>query len=63
MNGSRIAGFVVLALVWGWLVWALLLRGGGFSGKNVFLIVASGIIIFVPLWKKYFRASDKRHEK
>ncbi len=59
MNGSRIAGLVVLALVWCWLVWALLVRGGGFNGKNVFLIVASGIIIFVPLWKKYFKKDGK----
>lgn len=57
MNGSRITGLIVLALVWVWLVWALL-HGGGFTPKNVFLIGASGIIIFVPLWKKYFRKKD-----
>lgn len=59
MNGSRIIGLIVLALVWCWLVWALISSGGGFTAKNVFIIIASGIIIFVPLWKKYFRKEQK----
>lgn len=59
MNSSRIIGVIVLALVWCWLVWAMLTTAGGFTAKNVFLIVASGIIIFVPLWKKYFRKPEK----
>lgn len=55
MNLVKIAGLTVLALVWLWLCHALISRGGGVTLKNLFLIGASGIIIFVPLWKKYFR--------
>lgn len=55
MNVGKTVGIILLALVWIWLCWALIARGGGFSGKNVFLVMASGIIIFVPLYKKYFR--------
>ncbi|MFG6427657.1 hypothetical protein [Lepagella muris] len=54
MQPVKIAGFSVLALLWIWLSLTLLLSGG-FNFKNLFLVVASGIIIFVPLWKKYIR--------
>lgn len=60
MNFVKIAGLTILALVWIWLCQALILQGGGFNLKNIFLIVASGIIIFVPLWKKYFRQDNNR---
>ncbi len=53
MNVVKIAGFLLLVLVWLWLCWSLLSLGGGVTLKNIFLIVASAIIIFVPLWKKY----------
>ena len=55
MNAVKIAGIMLLALVWLWLCWSLIALGGGFTMKNVFLIVASGIIVFVPVWKKYIR--------
>lgn len=63
MNAVRIVGFAVLALVWVWLSWSLLALGGGFNLKNIFLIVASGIIIFVPLRKKYGRQYDNNQKK
>lgn len=52
MKTTRVIGFFVLAIVWLWLV-RLLVVGGGWTLKTIFLIIASGIIIFVPLWKKY----------
>lgn len=55
MNAVKIAGFSLLALMWLWLSWSLLSLAGGFNLKNLLLIAASGIIIFVPLWKKYIR--------
>lgn len=62
MKGTRILGLAVLAVLWVWLVRALFVGAGGFTAKNVFLAVASAIIIFVPLYKKYFRVdnSDKK---
>lgn len=52
MGPGKIIGFAILAIIWGWLC-AIMLTTGGFSLKNLFLIVATGIIIFVPLYKKY----------
>ncbi len=60
MNAVKIIGFSVLALVWLWLCRTLIAYGGGSNMKNIFLIVASGIIIFVPLWKKYIRRDNNR---
>ncbi len=59
MSNLRIAGVILLAVVWGWLVRSILVYGGGFTAKNLFIIVASGIIIFVPIWKRYFRKEQK----
>lgn len=63
MNAVRIIGFAVLALVWLWLSWSLIALGGGLNLKNILLILASGIIIFVPLWKKYGRHDNNQTKK
>lgn len=51
MKYARYAGLAVLALVWLALC-RMLVQGIGFTFRSAFLIVASGIIIFVPLWRK-----------
>lgn len=53
MNAIKLGGVVLLALLWLWLSQAVLRSGGGFTLKNLLIIVMSGIIIFVPIWKKY----------
>ena len=58
MNISKTAGLILLLLLWLWLSRAIIVGGGGFTFKNIFIIGASGIIIFVPLWKKYFRKEN-----
>ena len=58
MQPTKIAGFSILALVWVWLCWSLFALGG-VNLKNILLVVATGIIIFVPLWKKYIRRDNK----
>lgn len=55
MKTSSIIGTVILALVWGWLAWGLL-SAGGVNLKNILILAMTGIIIFVPLYKKYFRS-------
>lgn len=60
MNIVKIVGLIILALVWVWLCQALITRGGGLTLKNLMIIGASGIIIFVPLWKKYFRQDNNK---
>lgn len=54
MNTLRTAGFILLVLLFIWLSRAIIVYAGGFNLKNLILIVGSGIIIFVPLYKKYF---------
>ncbi len=53
MGKSKLIGMTVLALVWLWLVW-MLLQAGGINLKNILVAAMTGIIIFVPLYKKYF---------
>lgn len=59
MKPTRIAGFALLALLWGWLCMGLLTSADGFNLKNILLALMSGIIIFVPLWKKYYRGKKE----
>lgn len=54
MKASATIGTALLGVVWIWLVWVLL-TSGGFTLKNLLIAVMTGIIIFVPIWKKYFR--------
>ena len=58
MGIGKAIGFGLLALLWIWLVQAIIVSGGGITFKNLFLIIASGIIIFVPLYKRYFRKNQ-----
>lgn len=59
---GKIAGLILLALIWIWLVYYLFTRGG-IDGKNIIVAVFSGIIIFVPLWKRYIRPILGRRKK
>lgn len=56
MNIVKIVGFLILAVLWIWLSAALL--ASGVTLKNLFIVMASAIIIFVPLWKKYVRQDN-----
>ncbi len=57
MNLGRKIGIGVLAAVWLWLAWYAL-TALGITLVNLLIIIMSGIIVFVPLWKKYIR-NDK----
>ncbi|MDE6637849.1 MAG: hypothetical protein K2K32_06405 [Muribaculaceae bacterium] len=59
MKPTRIAGLAVLALLWVWLRVGLLTSADGFNLKNILIAAMSGIIIFVPLYKKYFGGDKK----
>lgn len=54
MKTSHIIGILFLGVLWLWLCW-MLVAAGGWTPKNVFVIIASGIIVFVPLYKRYIR--------
>lgn len=62
MKIIRYVGLGVLVIAWIWLC-SVLLSSGGVTLKNLFLTVASGIIIFVPLWRKYFSDQEKGNRK
>ncbi len=60
MKTSHIISILFLGALWLWLCW-MLVTAGGWTPKTVFVIVASGIIVFVPLYKRYVRPNqDKR---
>lgn len=53
MKTTRMIGLAFLALLWAGLVYLMFARGGGLTLKNLFVAIASAIIIFVPIYKKY----------
>lgn len=57
MTTSRIIRFVFILALWLVLCYLLVTRRG-LDGMTVFIIVASGIVVWVPLYKKYIR--DKK---
>lgn len=54
-RATIITRFVILGILWLLLVVAMVVRTPKFTFYNAFVIVASGIIVFVPLYKKYCR--------
>lgn len=56
MKTSVIIGLSLLLVIWLWLAW-MLLSAGGLNLKNLLLLAMSAIIIFVPLFKKYFKGA------
>lgn len=62
-DSGKIFGLIFLAIIWIWLVYILFTRGG-LNMKNIFVAAASGIIIFLPLWKRYIQPLvEKKGEK
>lgn len=55
MSGSVIFRFIVLGLLWLALVGTILVRTPKITLYTLFVIVASAIIIFVPVYKKYVK--------
>lgn len=60
MNAIRIGGMLLLLALWIWLSVSLFRLGGGITLKNIFSVGASGIIIFLPLWRKYVKPQEDR---
>lgn len=48
---------MLLGAVWAWLAWIMLSKGG-LTLKDIIIVVMSGIIVFVPLWKRYGRKGE-----
>lgn len=54
MSNSNIFRFGCICVLWIFLCY-LVVKGRGIDTMSIFTIVASGIIVFVPLYKKYIR--------
>lgn len=65
MNNAVKFRMACIVLLWVALCY-ILVTSGPFTLKTLFVIVASGIIVFVPLYKKHFRnngTGDEKHDK
>lgn len=59
MKTSVIVRFTIIGLLWAGLVFVILSRAG-ITAYNLFVVFASAIIIFVPMYKKYVRNDSGR---
>ncbi len=57
LKKSTAAGLALLLLLWLGLVALIIARTPKFTLYTAFVIVASGIIIFVPIYRKYFKGN------
>ncbi len=64
MKMSVVLRFLVIGLIWagacGVLIARMIAEGTAVNLMTVFPIIASGIIVFVPLYKKYIRNDKQR---
>ena len=60
MKTSVILRFAVLGLLWLALVGTIVMRTPKITLYTIFVIVASAIIIFVPVYKKYVKNDNRR---
>lgn len=60
MKTSVVLRFVIVGLLWAALVAHIILTAPVFTPYLAFVIVASAIIVFVPLYKKYVKNDPER---
>lgn len=60
MSTSVLLRFVVLGLLWLALVVTIVVRTPKITLYTLFVIVASAIIIFVPIYKRYVKNDNSR---
>lgn len=60
MKTSTIIRFVLVGLAWAATVGLLIARTQRITPYLAFVIVASAIIVFVPMYKKYIRNGNDR---
>lgn len=63
MKSSVIVRFVLLGIAWLATVGLLVARTPRITSYIVFVIVASAIIVFVPMYKKYVRDEQNKNRK
>lgn len=58
MKKSAIIGIILLALLWAWLAWGVLSQG--VTLYSLLIVAIAGIIIIVPVWRKYSKSDAGR---
>ncbi len=57
MKGQGIFRLTCCAILWLFLCY-LMIAGRGLTAWTVFVLIVSGALVFVPLYKKYFRDNN-----
>lgn len=57
MKTSAKIGFSILVILWIWLAWGVL--STGITLYNLLIVAFSGIIILVPMWRKWNKPDNK----
>ena len=60
MTGSQIFRLACIVLLWALIVIYILTHTPKITVYTIFVVIASGIIVFVPLYKKYKRENDAK---
>lgn len=60
MTGTQIFRMTCLTLLWLALCYMVVSRSPEITLWTIFVIVCSGIVVFVPLYKKYIRNGRKK---
>ena len=60
LSNSQIVCFILL---WGFLCYILLTSSQEITGQTVFAIIASAIIVFVPIYKNYRGRNDNKRKE
>lgn len=67
MKGAVIFRLLCITALWllicGWLIDRMVKTGTELNLRTLFPVIASGIIIFVPLYKKYIRDAKAKKDK
>lgn len=61
MKPVILIGMSILLLLWLWLAW-LMLSIGGINLKNLLILAMSAIIVFVPLYKKFYTGNKSNRK-
>lgn len=59
MKTSILIRFICILALW-LLLCYLMLQGRGLNFYTLFVVIASGIIVFVPLYKKHIKGNDEK---
>lgn len=63
MSAATRFRIICIILLWLVLCWILIVQSPQITLRTIFVIVASGIVVFVPLYKKHIKDGKDRQSK